>query len=72
MQFPVSLVLTLHGDEQGRCIAKIVHNLYGHDIGRQLRLERCHSVFELAPELILVVQVVIQFHLDKGHTVAGR
>lgn len=70
-QFPIGFVLALHGNQQCRSIAEIIHHLHGQHIRRQLRLERGHSVLELAPELIFVVQVIIQFHLHKHDSVAG-
>ena len=72
-QFPIRLVLAFHGNQQCRCIAKIIHHLYGKHIRRKLRLEGGYSMLELAPELILVVQFVIQLHLHKDNPVArGR
>ena len=35
-QFPIRFVLALHGNQQRRCIAKIIHHLYGKHIRRKL------------------------------------
>lgn len=72
-QFPIRLVLAFHGNQQCRCVAKIIHHLYGKHIRRKLRLEGGYSMLELAPELIFVVQFVIQLYLHKNNPVArGR
>ena len=71
LKFAVSLVLALHRYEQGGGVSEVVHHLDGEHVARQLRLEVGHAVLELAPELVLVVHVVVEFHLYVGYSVAA-
>ena len=64
LEFPISLILTLHGDKQCRRIAKIIQDLQGKHIGWQLRLERGDAMLELTPELILIIHLIVQLHLN--------
>ena len=71
IQLTIRLVLTLQGDEQGGGVAEVVHHLHGQHILRQLRLELGYPVLELAPESVLVLEVVVQLHLDVDNAVAA-
>ena len=69
IQFAVGLILRLHRQQQGGGVAEVIVHHDGQHTTGQLRLEALHAVLELRPELILVVQVVVQFHLNDTHAV---
>ena len=70
-QLTVGLVLTLQRDKLRRNVAEVVLHAHGkHAYWKTGTLEGLHTMFELRPELILVLDVLIEFHNDDGHTVA--
>ena len=71
IQFPIGFVFALHGNQKSGCIPEIIHDLNGQYIRRQLSLERLYSVLEFAPELIFIVQIVIQLHLNIDNSVTA-
>ena len=70
VELTIGLVLALQGDELRRHVAEIVLHANGHNTTRQARLERCNTMLELRPELVLVLKVLIELHHDNAHAVA--
>ena len=68
-QFPVTALATLDGNQQGGGVAEVIVDHDGEDTCGQLRLESIQSVLNLAPHLILIVHIVIQFHHRDTHAV---
>ena len=70
VELAVGLVLALERDELRRHIAEVILHPHGNDATRQTRLERLDAVFELRPELILILEILVEFDDDDTHAVA--
>ena len=70
-EFAVGLVLRLHRNEHRRRVSEVIVHLHGQHTLRQLSFERLHTVLEFRPELVLVLDVIVQFYLDDGYRVAA-
>ena len=70
VQFAVGLVVAFHRYEQRRGVSEVIHHPKCEHARRQFRLEHRHTVLELAPELVLVIQIVVKLHLDIHDSVA--
>ena len=71
LQLAVATLWTLNGDEQGRGVAEIVVGHQRKDSLRQTLLIEGESVLDLAPDLIFVVDVIVQVDEHHRHTILG-
>ena len=71
VQLAIGFVFTFHCDEQSRSVTEIILHDECQHIARQLALELRYAMLELAPELVFVSQIIIQFHLYVYDAVAA-
>ncbi len=70
-QFAVRLLFRRHGNQQGRSVAKIVASNQGKHPGWQLHFHFFQSMPQLRPKLVGIPHIVVQFHKNRHHALAG-
>ena len=71
LQFPIAALLALYGDEQGTGIAEVFVDDQCQHTSRQAALESVESVFDFAPHLVFLVDVIVHLHHHHTHSVAA-
>ena len=69
LQFAVAARVGFERDEQRRGVAKVVVGHERHHAPRQLCLEGVEAVLDFRPDLVLVVDVILQLDHDVAHAV---
>ena len=72
LKLAIATLRALDGNEQGRRVAEVVVGKKGDDARGQRRLEEVEAVLDLRPDLILVVDLVVEAHHDDAETVLRR